>query len=470
MMEVESQVRVRFVTDHDEFRIADTPFVLPANLNRAGLSNVVNHLLSHGEDDTVDFDFEIQERLLRSKLSTFIKKYRVVTEDIIVVKYFPVVSVEEEEGANVPLPAWLGSLGVTSSGVGFAGCYDGQLKIFDAKNLKEHATVQCHEAPIRDLTCWHQPGGTSSFLVTASKDCSLKVWSTDAKTMRTSHLGTLSRHGNSMESVAHWFPNGSSQPMVLSGDWNGTIIGWKLNVEEGSEQADTAKQAKKKRKDDNEQAVPVFNLSDSSPQFTMKAHAQAVTCILAPSSSSGTNSSLGFTSSWDHSIKMWDWTRQDCVTTYNTSKVVTSLAATSTTAESLVSSQVLLASSHTDGKIRIWDGRVQESSAGAAVLTLGRANNSEWISQVGCTSLSCFMLSIFLTSTLLQVTWQPNASGTPLLASVNFSGELCLWDLRSSLPQSTQAIHEGKAITLAWHEDKIISGGSDCCLKSSVVK
>ena len=51
------QVRVRFVTDFDEYRIEDTPFALPAPLNRAGLSNVINHLLSLTDDDTVRFDF-----------------------------------------------------------------------------------------------------------------------------------------------------------------------------------------------------------------------------------------------------------------------------------------------------------------------------------------------------------------------------------------------------------------------------
>ncbi len=45
-----------------------------------------------------------------------------------------------------------------------------------------------------------------------------------------------------------------------------------------------------------------------------------------------------------------------------------------------------------------------------------------------------------------------------------------MWDLRSSLPISTDEMHDGKALALDWFDDGIVSGGSDCQLKSSVVK
>ena len=46
----EAQVTCRFVTTlPPELRITTTPFALPARLTRYGLSEVVNHLLAHGE-------------------------------------------------------------------------------------------------------------------------------------------------------------------------------------------------------------------------------------------------------------------------------------------------------------------------------------------------------------------------------------------------------------------------------------
>lgn len=52
---------------------------------------------------------------------------------------------------------------------------------------------------------------------------------------------------------------------------------------------------------------------------------------------------------------------------------------------------------------------------------------------------------------------------------MNYSGELVLWDLRSTLPISTDEVHEGKALALDWFENGVVTGGSDCVLKSSVV-
>lgn len=44
----EAQVRVRFVTKHERYRVTEAPFAVPARLTRFGLSEVVNHLLGNG--------------------------------------------------------------------------------------------------------------------------------------------------------------------------------------------------------------------------------------------------------------------------------------------------------------------------------------------------------------------------------------------------------------------------------------
>jgi hypothetical protein len=46
--ENEETVEVRFVTKLEQFRVTETPFRLPVQLARFGLSGVINHLLSLG--------------------------------------------------------------------------------------------------------------------------------------------------------------------------------------------------------------------------------------------------------------------------------------------------------------------------------------------------------------------------------------------------------------------------------------
>lgn len=48
------------------------------------------------------------------------------------------------------------------------------------------------------------------------------------------------------------------------------------------------------------------------------------------------------------------------------------------------------------------------------------------------------------------------------------------WDTRSSVPLGKNETHDGKSLCLAWFnngtdDERIISGGSDCCIKSTKV-
>ena len=73
--------------------------------------------------------------------------------------------------------------------------------------------------------------------------------------------------------------------------------------------------------------------------------------------------------------------------------------------------------------------------------------------------------------------WFPNS---PILFStVDYSGNVCLWDIRAKVPLSVRPSHEGKALCVDWlvndelsakPEHRVLSGGSDCALKYSLVE
>lgn len=59
-----------------------------------------------------------------------------------------------------------------------------------------------------------------------------------------------------------------------------------------------------------------------------------------------------------------------------------------------------------------------------------------------------------------------------MLASIDYSGIVNVWDVRTSVPLVNLEIHDGKGLAVAWtglNDEKkrsVVSGGSDCCLKS----
>lgn len=76
-----------------------------------------------------------------------------------------------------------------------------------------------------------------------------------------------------------------------------------------------------------------------------------------------------------------------------------------------------------------------------------------------------------------QVKWFP--ANSVLFAAIDYSGSVCLWDIRAKIPLSNRAAHDGKALCLDWVGDasegtagqyQVISGGSDCAIKASVVE
>jgi ribosome biogenesis protein len=200
-------------------------------------------------------------------------------------------------------------------------------------------------------------------------------------------------------------------------------------------------------------------VSSLSSSFHVHAHAQVVTDLqLFNDAGAGAADSPShmLTSSFDHSLKLWDLAHQDNISTFNTAKVVTSLHYST--------ANRLILTSHTDDKIRLFDPRSRAAAAedissnlnGSCIKTFGVAPSAnskmppQWVS---------------------QVRWHPTSAH--VFASVDYSGAVKLWDMRTmNVPLHTaKSAHEGKGLCIdwVWHSDSsasIISGGSDCCVKS----
>ena len=413
------KARVQFITKHEELRVAETPFAIPVSLGRAGMSEVINHFLEL--ETPQSFDFLIQNRLVRTSLKKFIRTYQLNTEDVIVIEYMPAISLSDE-GQTVDAPAWVGSLVLDHCNNVIAGCYDGQIQVLNEKK-DIVSSVQLHQEPIRCMTMFSD--SSAKYLATASKDQTIKYWKIDNQkagkksTYSVVQYSNLSGHVNSVESLTY-----NNDGIILSGDYNGNIFGWSTTINADNVEKTSVKKKSKGNKGGNNPSVV-----DSKPILTIRGHAQCISALLCPAS----NNNHLFSASWDHTLKIWDIERQDCVTTYGGGKVITSI--------DYSPHNNLIATSHPDGRIRMWDTRLNSDNTSVQSFT-SSSSTKQWIS---------------------QVKWKPHADS--VFASTDYDGALRVWDIRSTAPLITNEVHDGKALCLLWHENVILSGGSDCTVQ-----
>ena len=358
-MDAHSSIRVRFTTDYDEYRVINTPLAVPCKLGRKGLSELINHLLQ--PNTSVSFDFIINGILLRSSLLQFLDAHKLSNEEVLTIQYIPSLQLPPES-QSIELPSWIGCLNSNMSGYIVAGCYNGLIQVFDQESVALQLSIQAHQQGVRSVAVLAD--GDNSIVFSGSKDHSIQSYrlgfDDNSGSLTHHHSATLSGHASSVESLDVFRLNQS--PMLVSGDWNGTICGWDVKALENSNAIDSSK-VRKKRKLDTEKSQPLL---DPKPMFTIKGHSQSVSSLHADDKSGRL-----FSCSWDHSLKEWDVERQECSFTFVGSKVITSLHFSSALDSVLTS--------HADGRVRLWDMRQREG--GVCKLSFG-TESKHWVSQV----------------------------------------------------------------------------------------
>lgn len=162
------------------------------------------------------------------------------------------------------------------------GCYDNSINVWNMKG--EHKlTVMEHEAPVKAIG-WISVDDENAIgrLVSGSKDQTLKIWEWNIRTGKATCLFTCKGHERAVECLAV----SANHQQIISGGWDNLLKLWSA-----SSIADGAGSVKKSKTEEPNVRTPIL---------TLEGHREAISSV------EWIDNSTIASSSWDHTIKIWD--------------------------------------------------------------------------------------------------------------------------------------------------------------------
>ena len=231
-------IQVRLKT-RSETPISSTPIVIPTNVTRYSLSQILNHLLEN--PTPIPYSFLINSIYLPSTLDEYITSNSVSREEILEIEYVRSVLPPKWKGRWTQ-EDWVGGVSVRDTGV-LSGGYDGVVRVWDwSGNIV--AKGKSGEGTLRPLKCvkWIDGGFVSSGM-----DGIVKIWGYEDGAMSLVLEGK--GHEASVDSVDYRDRN------VVSASADGSLRLWSVDPLAG-EAAETP--LRKKRRTDSSHPVKVL--------------------------------------------------------------------------------------------------------------------------------------------------------------------------------------------------------------------
>lgn len=214
-------MNVKLLTKYERYQIGTDAISLPARFSRIDLSKLVNETLEL--EKHIPFDFVINGTLLRTSLSEYMSENGLSTENTVEVEYVPIIGKPEEKSSE-DLPDWVS--GIANSGSVYAvGCYDGSVHVYNQDDTLL-TKKEVHKRPIKGIDC--QIVNSVPIVTSVSLDNSVRIMKVVDSAL--ADVATCKGHKSHVMCCKLNPQNG----LVVSGAWNGSILVWNTQPEEGA--------------------------------------------------------------------------------------------------------------------------------------------------------------------------------------------------------------------------------------------
>jgi ribosome biogenesis protein YTM1 len=236
-----SSIQVRLTT-RTETPISSTPIVIPTNVTRYSLSQILNHLLEN--PTPIPYSFLINGTYLPSTLDEYITLNSASREEILEIEYVRSVLPPTWEG-RWSQEDWVGGLSVRETGM-VTGGYDGIVRVWDWSG-NVIGKGRSGEGALRAIKCvkWMDGG-----LVSGGMDGSVRIWNWEDEIVSLAMEGK--GHEASVDSVDY------RDGRVISASADGTLRLWSSNPAEG-EKTEEANSKRKRRRTETSHPVKVYS-------------------------------------------------------------------------------------------------------------------------------------------------------------------------------------------------------------------
>ncbi|KAI8991790.1 WD40-repeat-containing domain protein [Mycotypha africana] len=414
----QAQVQVRFTTQQIKYAIQDKPMLLPSDMKKEGLSEIVNSLLDL--ETPVPFDFLIDGNLLRTSIIQYLNTHQLSTENIITIEYV------ESMLPPTPLSAfqhddWISSVCGNGQGLFLTGSYDSMVRLWNTSG-ECVATLMGHKEAVKNV-CFGKSSSssaTATTLFSGSLDHSVLGWAFDETSGASRLMFECKGHKGPVESLSI----DASGQQLASASADGFVKVW--STEEPSEdEPDTLLENDQKRK--KKRVEKIDDRKYKTRCVNLEGHVGGVNAVVFDPSDSNTV----YTGGWDHSIRTWDIENQV--------NLATKVCALSICSPYYSGLSKLIATGHTDNMVRLWDPRSEDGTN----VKMSFRGHSAWVSSVSWSKTSQYNL-----------------------CSASYDSTLRIWDVRSSKEplftvNTSSEDNKEKIFSIYWDNDRLLSGGED---------
>ncbi|PWW72346.1 WD40 repeat-like protein [Tuber magnatum] len=412
------QVQVKFTTRHPDIAVPTAPILVPANLKRYGLSQIINHLLD--TSTAIPFEFLVNGSFLRTSIERYLSDNGLSSESVLTLEYVRAI-IPPKFQAAFQHDDWVSSVSVERESKRIlSGSYDGIVRVWNESAQCLYTGVG-HTDVVKTAK-WMS--ATKS--VSAGMDRGLRIWEVDGESIGEENseifaLAELVGHRGTVEKISV----DSSSGRVLSAGMDSLVGFWTTNISEASKTPKEAPVPRAKRRKETSTGPPRYG-----PLRMLEGHTSPVSAVVFDPK----DSTVGYSISWDHTIRTWDLATYSLVDTRTTQHPLLSVC--------VLPKLSLLACGSAARHITLHDPRVSASTVTTSTLR-GHTN--------------------------AVVALSPNKSSEWQMVSASHDGTLRIWDVRATESGSIWTIkREGEGLSgkekvfdVEWSSLGIVSGGED---------